>query len=868
MSTAPRAASPSRRLRPAGMYGSLTSASLAAKALGDARDEAPASAAPGRRRPFAPHEIRFDDDDEADADPARLLASKTSMRSLPSPASSTSDLVMSDSEPSPSPFFVPPPLERPFVPATAEKENSASFARSAPLPRPPSPLPALPSAESSARNIRAPPRPAGAKSAYPPPLTAHNSLVAFKAAQALSSSQGGCSSDTHRTSSELDLEMSFDSSHSGRSASPSAAVDHSLVHVGPHSSKHDDAASVSLSASTSSRPSSQDWVGIDMHPAEHDIPESELVRSSSGQLVGARHSRATSALDLRAQFKAGERAPQPDVAITMLPYAAPSAVDDVDEARRQRIREGKRPLEGERAFALTAPLEQTEQFLDAPDSTYQFARIPSPYDPLAPAPRSAPADHRATFAAQQEQRPVPEPKRARAFPLPLRLLERTKRSAEALISPALSAASAFTSRSGAADSEKPSPLFESDAEDGTVGTAPSTPNDTPFERECFDPDETAPPVPHRLGSSAHGNDVALAGLGLSFGPPAHEDDFPVVPLRQSRRVSLPPTVTRRQSVRRDAVPAVAISPPPLERASEDSSSGTSSSTLSQDSAADPTVSPSRRLSRRMSASAHSRPARPVTVHFDRTPPTLTSPLADTHDTPTSRNAGGPSIPTPPHLLVTPSPLTADKRDPSFSFSPAPLRLVKVQLLRAAGYEVADPEPAPSAATSEPHKGLDLAPAPENGALPDTAIEVAVETAPRRRNAVWDDLTDLLSSSPAAWADEIVPAKLVFLAGFLLGPWCWILGGWYLRPLDGEFPAQRGQRCRDAVCGCGRIMRGSALREHQAHVGGARAKWLNPQEPERFAGLDKWVFVNRCAAGAGGTVVAVLFAVAVWAAATA
>ena len=110
------------------------------------------------------------------------------------------------------------------------------------------------------------------------------------------------------------------------------------------------------------------------------------------------------------------------------------------------------------------------------------------------------------------------------------------------------------------------------------------------------------------------------------------------------------------------------------------------------------------------------------------------------------------------------------------------------------------------------------------------------------------------------------------AGFLFfAPWLWLLGGWYLRPLDGEFHSQRGVRCRDAQCGCGRIMRGSGARSGGVAAHGRAGAQLGGgagDDGERYAGLDRWVFMNRVAATGGGAGVAVLFGVAVWAAATA
>lgn len=110
------------------------------------------------------------------------------------------------------------------------------------------------------------------------------------------------------------------------------------------------------------------------------------------------------------------------------------------------------------------------------------------------------------------------------------------------------------------------------------------------------------------------------------------------------------------------------------------------------------------------------------------------------------------------------------------------------------------------------------------------------------------------------------------AGFFLGPWCWLIGGWYLRPEDGEFRSTRGRRCREPDCACGRILQGSALSAHPtsgiAVKGGQTATADDDEGVGRVAGLDCWIFYNRLAAGASGAVVAALVAVAIWAAVSA
>ncbi|GAA5969166.1 hypothetical protein JCM11641_007496 [Rhodosporidiobolus odoratus] len=781
-------------------------------------------------------------------------------------------LPMSPADPLPCSPLVSSPLPQPPArPVIANKENVSSPIRSRPppFPRPNSPLPPLPptaiqQARSSSKLPSSP--------SIPMPLTSLSSLAAFKAHHQMQSPAGTSSDDTHRTSSDVDLDFSFD-----------AHQETQLV-VGEDAAE--EAVYSEESVDMSYRSSTSDWVGIDMRPAEHDVPEAHLVRSSSGQLVGARHPRAASAIDLRAQFKAGELAGGPAAQA-----AAPAdfaidvggLVDEGEEQHRREVREGKRPIEGARAVDTAlwmqagGPLAVEQP--QPPQAIYRrsvgrgFAYNPT--DSLAVPPRSAPAYYVATFAEQQQHQhssgerwheQLDQAKRSKAFPLPLRLLDRTKRTANAIVSPALIAAASFGALRGAkgskgsavdsdAESTGPSPLFDSDFDD-TVRTAPSTPNDTPLFQECFDDNELAPPVPvpHRLGSSAN-PPAPLAGLGVSFGEGTTFEDFPVIPLRQSRRISLPPKEgTRRCSLRHAPIPSLAIFPPPVERSSHDSAETDSSAAISQDSAIDPTASPSRRLSRRVSLTtgAQFTQRRHSSIHFHRRGPSSTA------ETP--NRVGGPSVKTPDHLLVTPTPKKG--LSPSFSFSPAPLRLVKAQLLRAAGYEVG-PKPAtspPPYPLQQQERGTDSRPA---------SVDAVSSNRSRRRPAVFDDLAYVMSSSPAAWLDEVVPAKLAFIAGFILGPWCFIIGGWLMRNLDGELKGTRGQRCRDPECGCGRFLRGSALRDHSAEssaLSRAKASKLNPQELGMWAGLDRWVFLNRVAAGGAGAGLTVVVAVAIWAAA--
>lgn len=573
---------------------------------------------------------------------------------------------------------------------------------------------------------------------FPAPLTAHNSLASFKAAHAptASSSQGGCSSDTHRTSSNVDLDFSFEAEM-------------------PPYRQPDSLGPVDLTGVPASGVAERDFVEIDMVPSQHDVPEGQLVRSSSGLLVDAKRERASSAMDLRAQFKTAEVA----AAHAQL-TALSSGADDSDNmsseefSRRAEVREGKRPAEGERAISQTAPVPTLARFarpkeLFVPTATDGHVVLIPEVSP----PRSAPPRFSATFASQQEharleRSKVAEKRTSRVYPLPLRLLQRDRYADQAHVQLRLGSRHGPTPSESDLDSADPSPLFDSDWE-GTARTAPSTPNDTPYLQGCFDPEDLAPPVPHRLDSSGRAmlgeGDVGL-GIGLGVmcegdGDLSEEQDgtiernhYPMVPLRTSRRASLPPPPPQG---RHHTIPSVSVSPPSCLPEDEETFRppvGTSSSTLSEDSAADPTVSPTRRISRRLSIAL----GEPVTDNIRDVP---LSPAS----TPTPDLAASPTVRTPQHLLVTPTPTRfLNLRSPSFSFSPAPLRLVKVQLLRAAGYGAG---PAPRQGTPSSSSGAHTAVAVQGGTM-------------TRSSSTWRDFVDFATLSPTAHFDEVVPAKLI------------------------------------------------------------------------------------------------------------
>lgn len=100
-------------------------------------------------------------------------------------------------------------------------------------------------------------------------------------------------------------------------------------------------------------------------------------------------------------------------------------------------------------------------------------------------------------------------------------------------------------------------------------------------------------------------------------------------------------------------------------------------------------------------------------------------------------------------------------------------------------------------------------------------------------------------------DRMQPAQALFVAAFVLGPWCFVLGGWGLRHADGEHASVKGTQCRcpaeDDSCTCQaetyRLMR---------LAGGKK------QEQQRLK-MDRFVMLNRIGAlvtGSGSVVLAI------------
>ncbi|KAK4057556.1 TAT-binding protein-like protein 7, AAA ATPase [Microbotryomycetes sp. JL221] len=365
-------------------------------------------------------------------------------------------------------------------------------------------------------------------------------------------------------------------------------------------------------------------------------------------------------------------------------------------------------------------------------------------------------------------------------------------------------------------SPETSPLFDTyddgDGE-GSTRTAPTTPNDTPVMPE-HDHEAIGEKIEEEY-RKLMADKQPLQGLGFSV-------DI----------ASAKPLQTKSQEYK--TIPSLSVTRPADEddETDEDDESGT------EESAVDPQASPSRRLSNRFSREQRNAIRATVVI----APPGRTR----------SRDGRAPNFgPVPRHLLRSetmpgarlPHEKAADNR---FRFQPVPLQLVVGNF----------PD------SSKP------ASRPQSGAGAGTHQASASTNAHRRRHSRPMSVMSFLdlTSYPCDLLDETPPAKLTLWFGFLLGPWLWIIGGWYLRHIDGEVPGTQGKRCRDHGCKCGRML--SRMKQPEQHQptqqhkhnhqatnvvnwsasGGNEGKWM---------GVDEWVFWNRVAAMGSGAVVTAL-----------
>ncbi|ORY69301.1 hypothetical protein BCR35DRAFT_354656 [Leucosporidium creatinivorum] len=826
-----------------------------------------------------------------DISASRSFPSSTSLAS-PSTEDSPHELYSA----SETPFFAPPPPTAPYsaIPFTSERSNhvprTLSHARNRPTPlildstnaqtiaadpssRQDDPLPVkTPSTASTIQHVRIGSKPSARGFPYTSSVLATSTSCAHlrgghvldsetaltRAQKRLSKASGGSGEDgslqSHRSSSDVDLDLSFD--------------------------LHEESGEESAMQMEQEKAR---WVGIDMQ---------QVVESQDEEKKGKK--RVQSAVDIRAAYLAGEKAAAeaaaatsttikaaPAVAILMndepttSTYAAPPS-NRSSWIRKPSADGGILPIATSSTANprpsrknIPAPLEPTYKRLST-GRGYAFnptdpISVPLPDSPDGPAPSSSTA---AGLKSEWEGSSS-----SKAFPRPLNLIERTRNlslsSSAGSTSGTWNIGAIFAggpskdkgkgkevergatptnggreedlefnsprpswadttreylrgaggkgkqTRRTASDAASPetSPLFESEGE-GSSRTAPTTPNDTPqFPDEHYRDDDE--PVQATFGRSAKKG--RLDGLGLDFTGETVDEARPL-PARPVQ----PTTVSRPGHV---TIPSLSIIPP-------DDDDDDSVSVSSTDSAADPTVSPSRRLSNRSSSSSHDRPT--ARVHYP--------PSTNDSTNPTTRRLFGPAA---SHLLVSETmphaqlPHQTSLSSSRFSFTPAPLQLVRDQLLRA---------------TSSISGGRPTSPSP-SPARPTSRLSMASFSA-------------MVHTHPGTWLEETVPAKLAFLAGFILGPWCWIIGGWWLRHGDGELRSTSARRCREEGCNCGRLVQWYSVANSRRHAKLAGRVGSKGAVADEWAGLDQWVFLNRAAAVGSGSVVVALVAVAIWAAAAA
>lgn len=308
---------------------------------------------------------------------------------------------------------------------------------------------------------------------------------------------------------------------------------------------------------------------------------------------------------------------------------------------------------------------------------------------------------------------------------------------------------------------------------------------------------------------------ALAGLGLDFsGNEEGNSNHHSHQISIGQR-SLPHFAGRPRSFQRPQIPSLSLSPPPLSDIEDDDDDDLNSSLQSSQSDIESLNILSRRASRIL--------ASPSTLSIgsensSQSPDYLVSAARPHFGTglrglyPTASQSNSQEIIASP----VPSPRSANNR---FSFIPVSLNLVNhKRQLPISNYD--------SMKLSSPIVLL---------SPPSVALR-----APHRSSFV-NSITSTLSSSPRSKLDEMVPAKLLFLAGFLFGPWCWILGGWWLRGQDGELWKTRGSRCREENCCSGSMKR--------SHHPGVRRQ----ETTLKWGEVDQFVFLNRVAGVGSGVI---------------
>lgn len=118
-------------------------------------------------------------------------------------------------------------------------------------------------------------------------------------------------------------------------------------------------------------------------------------------------------------------------------------------------------------------------------------------------------------------------------------------------------------------------------------------------------------------------------------------------------------------------------------------------------------------------------------------------------------------------------------------------------------------------------------------------------APRRRRAV----THAGHFDVRKRLDQLRPSQLLFIAAFIFGPWCFFVGGWCMRPADGDYRSRRGIRCRcppeQETCEC------HAEFYRQLRLSGGKTANA-PNGQALIPKMDRFVLANRVGAVLSGT----------------
>lgn len=243
---------------------------------------------------------------------------------------------------------------------------------------------------------------------------------------------------------------------------------------------------------------------------------------------------------------------------------------------------------------------------------------------------------------------------------------------------------------------------------------------------------------------------------------------------------------------------------------------------------------------------------------------------------------------------------SEVRAPRFGFVPAPLKLVpSLSRHRRSTTVLSVPRPRRQKQDQQRQQQdrarsrLSFPPLTTSPLVAPSPIMASDATAtqqhlprPRRKRFTYSSLFFWNGS-----VDDIIPAKLCFILGFFIGPWAWLLGGFMLDERNGELLRTIGKRCRLGMkssvaagagagakggeltgmtgCGCGQMMKHS----HPPRIGGSSlgvesATAGEGDGIEKWKGVEKWVMINRIAAGASSTISFPLVGWAIWAAVTA